>query len=399
MKVLILGGAGFMAEAIERDLLEIDADEVSKITIADTSRERLKIRVDELESPKISSSVVDIADHDVLVRLIEGHDVVVNAARTSTNLAALRAALKAGVNFIGLVGVDLPAGAPGAPLDEIGLPTEEFKNELDGEFRKAGLTAIMGLGSGPGTSNIMGRYFGDKLDAVESMEFSYAYAHLAKTKSLFAFSPAGMIGQYKTEPVILRNGKLMRVPPRYGRETAIYPEPIGEREVFYVLHEEAFCFARSFRDKGLKSAGTKAGWGPELLSKLELLDSLGLLDMKPRKVGDVQVVPVQVLESGLTSEKVVPQDYGCYRLVIKGEKSGQKLEYIAEVFSRPYKDLGGTQHRTGIPAAIGVHMLGRGNITRKGAFSPEVGVNPDIYFKELARREIELSYSVKYYVV
>lgn len=397
MKVLILGGAGLMAEAIERDLLEIDSDEISKITVADAKSEKLKTRVDELGDPKLSSAVIDIADHDGLVKLMEGHDVVVNAANTSTNLGAARAALEAGVNFIGLVGVDLPASAPGAPLDEIGLPTEEFKNQLDEQFKKAGLTAVMGLGSMPGTSNIMGRYFGDKLDTVESMEFSYVYAHLAKMKTLFAFSPAGIIGQYTTKPVILRDGKLTRVSPRSGRENVLYPEPIGIREVFYILHEEPVCFARSFRDKGLKSAGTKAGWGPELLSKLEFLDSLGLLDLEPRKVGDVIVVPEKVLESGLTFEKVVPRDYGCTRLDIKGTKAGQKLEYRAEVMNYPYKDLGGTQYRTGIPAAIGVHMLGRGDIKQKGAFSPEVGINPDIYFKELGRRELYLYYTAKYY--
>lgn len=42
-KVLVLGGAGLMAEAIERDLLEIDADEVSKITVADINSEKLAV--------------------------------------------------------------------------------------------------------------------------------------------------------------------------------------------------------------------------------------------------------------------------------------------------------------------------------------------------------------------
>jgi len=86
------------------------------------------------------------------------------------------------------------------------------------------------------------------------------------------------------------------------------------------------------------------------------------------------------------------------KLTIKGEKSGEKLEYIAEVLSHPYKGFAGWQGPTGISAAIGVRMFLRGDINRKGAFPPEVGVDPQIFFSELAKREIYLSYTTKHYV-
>ena len=403
MKVLILGGAGNMAEAIERDLLDTDLDmgdaEVSEIVVADINPEKVEARVKELQSPKVSPAVIDIADHSALVRLIKGHDVVVNAALTPTTLRVVRGALEAGVNIITLVDVVLPTvTAGGAPLDEIGLPTEAFLNQQDEDFKKAGLTAVMGLGAGPGITSITGRYFVDKLDTVESIDVSYAGVSLARTRNLFPFSPVGMMIIYTSEPAILKDGRLTRVPRQSGKETVLFPEPIGRCEVFSVLHEEPISFFRSFQHKGLQNAGTKAGWGPELLIKLEFLESLGLLDFQPRQVGDATVVPVQVLLSGLTFEKVEPRDYCCMRLAVKGEKSGEKLEYIAEVLSRPYKGFGGWQGPTGIAASIGTRMLLRGDIKRKGAFPPEVGVDPEIFFKELARRDIHLYYSVRHTV-
>jgi len=42
MRVLVLGGAGRMAYAIIKDLLEIDTDEVSKVIIADINCEKVK---------------------------------------------------------------------------------------------------------------------------------------------------------------------------------------------------------------------------------------------------------------------------------------------------------------------------------------------------------------------
>ncbi|MBW2031490.1 MAG: saccharopine dehydrogenase NADP-binding domain-containing protein [Deltaproteobacteria bacterium] len=403
MKILILGGAGKMAEAIERDLLDSDLDmegaDVSEIVIADMNPEALKTRTAALQSPKVSSAVIDVTDHDALVRLMKGKDLVVNAALTPLTLRALKAALEAGVNIITLVDVVLPTvTAGGAPLDDIGLPTEAFLNQLDEDFSEAGLTAVMGLGAGPGISSITGGYFVDKLDSVESIYVYYAGTSLARTSNLFPFSPVGIMRIYTSEPVVVKDGKLIRVPRQSGKEAVLFPEPIGRCDVFSVLHEEPISFFRSFKHKGLRNAATKAGWGPELVSKLEFLDSLGLLDFEPRKVGDVEVVPVQVLVSGVTFEEVEPQDYSCMKLSIKGEKSGEKLEYVAEVLSHPYKGFAGWQGPTGISAAIGVRMFLRGDINRKGAFPPEVGVDPELFFAELAKRRIYLSYSIKYHV-
>ena len=100
MKVLILGGAGKMAEAIERDLLDDDLDmegaDISELVIADMNQESVNARAKELQSPKVSTAVVDIADHNALVGLIKGHDLVVNAALTPTTLKAVKGALEAG---------------------------------------------------------------------------------------------------------------------------------------------------------------------------------------------------------------------------------------------------------------------------------------------------------------
>jgi saccharopine dehydrogenase-like NADP-dependent oxidoreductase len=138
---------------------------------------------------------------------------------------------------------------------------------------------------------------------------------------------------------------------------------------------------------------------------MDFLNSVGLLDSEPRKVGEVSIVPVEVLLSGVITEKGIEtakkaktRDYGCTRLEIKGEISGQKMQYTADVLNSPYKNYGVAQHRTGIPAAIAVRMIRRGDITLKGCYPPDYGVDPKIYFKELARREIDFSYTVKYLI-
>ena len=393
MKVLILGGAGLMAEVTERELLADNG--ISKITVADRHPAGVNARVEALDSPKVAGEIVDIFNHDALVGLMKKHDIVVNEASTETNLAAAKAALEAKVHIISLLGLVAPS-APGAPTDEFGQLKDEFLDQMDKDFKDAGLIGIMGLGSMPGTGHVLGRYLGDKFDTIESMEFSYVYAFLGGTKTLFPFDPRGMIFQYTASPLVLRDGKLTFLPPRSGREMVQYPEPIGVTEVFYIYHGEASTFYKHYKNKGIKNAGTKSGWGAEFISKMAFLDSVGLLDMKPRKVGQVSVAPVDVFLSGLYKEGVEKvekeaktRDYGCSRLKIAGTIAGEKLEYIADVLSVPYKNYGVTQHRTGVPPVIGVQMIRKGEITQKGCYTADYGIDPKIYFSELTQRGFE----------
>jgi saccharopine dehydrogenase-like NADP-dependent oxidoreductase len=401
MKVLILGGAGLMAEATEIDFLEIDSDEISEITIADNNSEAVESRIKGLSSTKVRGEIADLDETEKLIRMMRKHDIVVHAANYNSVYQSITAALEAKVNIVTLVPI---ITGPKEAFDDIGEIKDEFMDHLNKDFLNAGLICLIGMGSAPGTVNVMGGYLGDKFDTIESMEFSYVYAHEGKRKTLFAFEPEGMIRQYTQSPIVLRDGEFTLLPPRAGREWAVYPDPIGRTERFYIIHDEARFFYRRFKDKGLKNVGTKAGWGSEFLKELELYDRLGLLDSEKRKFSGGMVAPLEILVKGaykdksseVNKEKTI--DYGCTRLEIKGEIDGQRLEYTGDVISRPYGNLGGTQQRTGMAAAIGVRMIGRGEISKKGCYSADYYVDPKIYFRELLKRNIEFSYTVRHFV-
>src|SRR5437870_10652976 len=83
---------------------------------------------------------LDARDPGSLARALEGADVVVNAADYRLNLAVMRGALTAGAHYVDLGG-----------LFHVTLK----QLELDEEFREAGLTAILGMGSAPGKTNLL----------------------------------------------------------------------------------------------------------------------------------------------------------------------------------------------------------------------------------------------------
>jgi len=61
------------------------------------------------------------------------------------------------------------------------------------------------------------------------------------------------------------------------------------------------------------------------------------------------------------------------------------------MLNRPYKGLTNAQHRTGHSPSIGARMLCKGEIKKRGVFPPERGIDPKLFFRELAKRELEVS--------
>ena len=67
--------------------------------------------------------------------------------------------------------------------------------------------------------------------------------------------------------------------------------------------------------------------------------------------------------------------------------SGMTVLELAELKKAADEKFGvtATSFQTGVPPAIAVDMMARGEITRKGAFTPEL-LDPEPWPKELARR-------------
>ena len=95
MNVCVVGGAGKMAEAAIRDLVE--SDEVERIVLADLNEAGLAERAAAMASARVSTVAVDVSDTEALARVLEPVDVVVNCSMAYFNEAVMEACLKAGL--------------------------------------------------------------------------------------------------------------------------------------------------------------------------------------------------------------------------------------------------------------------------------------------------------------
>lgn len=388
MKVLVLGGAGRMAYAIMKDLLEIDTDEVSKVVIADINYEKVKNVADKFKNAKLVPVCIDIAEYAKLVDLMKGSDVVIDSTYVSgaTSLSVMKAALEAGAHVINL---------------GLGKEAEKQAATMNDAFRKAGLSGILGLGSSPGISNLMVRELADRLDTINTVEISFAYESVGTStlpiKEPFAFA----FEEFVEGPLIFQDANFVNIPPQSGIQYIEFPAPIGMRSTFCIPHSEVWTVAETFEEKGIKNVSVRAGFAPDFVKKVNFLVDCGLMSHKPLKVGGIDVIPSDVLFSCLAQlppEQGEVVDYGCTRVVAIGTKNKEKVEYTALMLNRPYKGLTNAQHRTGHSPSIAARMLHKGEIKTKGVFPPERGVDPKPFFRELAKRELEIAVTSRTFV-
>ena len=145
MRIAVLGAAGAMAQVVVRDLLEFVPDVA--VTAAD-------VKPVAHPDPRVRAATVDARDEAATARLLEGHDAVLNCVTYYFNEPIMRAALAARVPYSDLGG--LYHGS-----------LKQFA--LHDDFVRAGVPALLGMGSTPGITNVMAGVLARGLDAVEAV--------------------------------------------------------------------------------------------------------------------------------------------------------------------------------------------------------------------------------------
>jgi saccharopine dehydrogenase-like NADP-dependent oxidoreductase len=201
---------------------------------------------------------VDARDPGSLERALDGADVVVNAADYRLNLDVMRGALAAGVQYVDLGGL---------------FHVTRQQLELDEEFRAAGLTAILGLGSAPGKTNLLASAAVRRLGEVPvSMEIWAATRDPAAAGHPFPapYSVQTLRDELEMRPMVVREGQLVDVEPLAGEAQREFPEPVGRATGIYTLHSELATLPEAF--PSLREASFRLCLSPGLLEKLLALD-------------------------------------------------------------------------------------------------------------------------------
>ena len=381
MHIIVLGGAGAMGRVTVRTLTEYE--DVDQITIADYDEERAHDVAATLNSSKILVRQIDVYDSERLSKLVRGANVVLSAVEYVFNQPILRVCIQEKVHYADLGGL---------------FHMTRKLMDMSPEAEAAGITAILGMGGTPGITNILARAAVDKLDRVDSIKVQLGCSDdTPSTAPLVApYSIRTILDEFTRQSQVFQDGAWYPQQPLTGQEEMIFPLPVGRATAIYSLHSECATFPISFRDKGICHVSFKIAFPSDFLTKLKFLVDIGFGSEEPISVRGVKVSPREVLARLLEMtpvEDVEPQDCDVLRVVVAGEAQGQRLEIVNQVVVLPYRrwGIGAGALDTGTPLAIAGHMLANEEITRRGAFGPELCIPVEPFFQELARYDMHVT--------
>lgn len=382
MKIVVLG-AGIQGNIAVTDLCDKDLSPGEKdIIIADYDQKKAKDVADRLG---VRAVFCDVTDHEKLIQTIKGADVVINCVQYNWNVDIMKACLEVKAHYIDMGGL-------------FHVTRKQF--ELHEDFLKAGLTAVLGMGSTPGTMNVMAGYAASQLDTVREAHAICACGDFTRTQAVIGipYSLLTVMEEHTMDPWILRDGELVPVKAGSGQEIIAFSEPIGLAEAFYCIHSEPAQFARSFKDKGIREASFKLSLPKDFEDRVKFLADVGFATDEKILVDGMEVNPLKTLVAVVNryleryddAEDGKLNDCDVLRAVVKGTRDGVEKEIVVESVIRTSEKWGFMAGAldTGVPPSIVAQMLVNGQITARGACSPEQCVPALAYFKELEKREM-----------
>ncbi len=407
MRVVVVGGAGAMGRWTVRDLTESEG--VDEVVVADLDGSRAReaagwaaARSGSNGTAQVSGLVLDAGDGEALRRAFDGADVVCNCAVHATNLPVMEACADAGTHYVDLGGL---------------YHTTRRQLALHDRFVAAGVTAVVGMGGSPGTTNVLAALAGRDLEVVEEVEVRLGVADFAPSAAPVPvpYAIQTILDEFAVPAVTFRDGRLVEVPAMSEQEELDFPPPVGRVRAGHTLHSEVATLPLHFADRGIRSVSFKVGFPAEFMDRLALLTALGLADTSPVELPSGPVVPRELLVHCITRTATMPgpdtapDDAEAIWVRVRGRRAGPSgdpalaprddspdgspVERLAECVVRPHPawQAGAGQLDTGVPPSIVAQFLATKLIDRPGVLAPEDAVPPEPFLDELAARNMEVT--------
>jgi len=378
MRITVLGGCGTVGSIAVKTLASSNV--FSEIVIGDVDVQKAEKLASELGAEKVSAVKVDALDSGSIKKAVKDSSVVLNCIGPFYQFGpvVLRATIDSGINYVDI-------------CDDFDA-TEKLL-AMDKNAKKAGISALIGMGSSPGISNILVRFCADNLlDEVESIDIYHAHGGEEtegpavvkhRIHSMMIKIPMFLDGKFKTVNLFDENGKAL--------EEEVDFRDVGKYRVYAYPHPETITLPKYI--KGVKRV-TNLGLvlPPAYAELIKVMVRLGMTSEKPIDVKGQKISPLDFAAAyalsqrkRLMKEAGITEPMGCLKIVVKGKKKGEGNTYVSSMSSRGR----GMGEGTGIPAALGSMLMGMGKITEKGVFPPEAGVKPmDII--EIAQEKVKL---------
>lgn len=361
-RILVTGGAGEMARYACKALAS--ADEVELVVVSDRDEDRARKVAEEIGG-KAQGLALDISDREALAKALADVDVVLNCAGPFYLFGreVLSAAIEAGTDYLDIC--------------DDWEPTLEML-ELDEAARRAGITAVIGMGSSPGTSNLLAMLCMNELDTVDRVFTAWRIGGIKPPAPEDEDKPNAARDHWIhncTEPIKVRRGGELVDTYALDEIRLSYPG-VGEDSVWVCGHPEPLTLPK-VRPEIQESYNV-------MVARRGLMDALQQVQERV-KAGELDVPAAGktlVHMPNINGPSAGPSPiHGYLFAVAEGVKDGVATRVGASPVVLPNANMG---EFTGYPLAVATLMLCRGQVDNPGVHGPEGAVDPHLYFDELA---------------
>lgn len=374
-------GAGIQGTTIAWDMARLgEADQVLLLDISLEQAQKSAARINELLGQnKVEASHIDVHDREALLRVLKPADSCLSAVPYFLNPHIAACAVEAKTHFCDL------GGNTDVVMQELALHEQALA---------AGVSVIPDCGLAPGLGNTLAAHGISQLDHCDSVQIRCGGLPQNPQPPLdymLVFSVEGLTNEYFGEAIVLREGKITRIPTFSELETLHLPAPLGECEAFTTSGGSSTCpwsFEGQVQTYEYKTIRYKGHY-----EKMKVLHDLGLLDLTPMEVDGQSVIPRHVFHAAALKKLSFPgeKDLVVLRVTCSGRKAGvpKTLEYTIIDFFDEATGFNSMSRMTGFPASIVAIMMARGQ-TLKGAIPLEKSVPTVPFLEELSLRGIRM---------
>ena len=345
--------------------------------------EQIKARVKKITGREIEIDQVDADDSAQVAALIKKHKVslVLNVALPYQDLSIMRGCLAAGANYVDTANYEPPEEARFC---------YKWQWDMRDDFKKAGLTALLGSGFDPGVTSVYTAY-AQKHEFDEIHYIDIVDANAGDHGHPFAtnFNPEINIREVTQRGKYWEEGEWKWVDPLSIHRTFDFPG-IGPKEMYLLYHEELESLAANI--KHLKRIRFWMTFSENYLTHLRVLQNVGMTRIDEVEYEGQKIVPLKFLKALLPDPGTLGSNYTgktCIGCQIEGIKNGLLKKYFvynncdhAECFKEV--EAQAVSYTTGVPAMIGCKMLMEGKWSGAGVFNLEE-FDPDPFMEDLNR--------------
>lgn len=380
MKVLALGGAGAMGVCAARMAARIPG--VSELVIADrdyTAAEHVALGLSDAPVP-VRARRVDVTESAGLHRALESADVVLNTVGPyySFGLTVLQAAIATNTHYLDICD-DWEPTLPMLDLDE--------------SARRAGVTAIVGMGASPGITNILAVLAARRLDNIDDVYTAWPVDPDDEDPRVDADQPMGAAAVHWMQQIsgtvaVVRSGEITHEAPL--RPVALRLPGDRTGTAYTVGHPEPLTLHRTLRIE--RHSANLMVISPRVVSFLDVLRTdidRGALSNEHAAEHLARPTLWQSIRAALriprfTSPNTLPHFFA----TATGSRNGVPSTVVAQLKDDDTKVdafLSDMARATGIPLALGLAQVVDGTVDHTGVHPPEAVVDPDRFFADLSQ--------------